>query len=316
MPDLSGSGLPARLLGATVRNKVEDLVQHPHLYFDGTQAQVRIDSQPLLNPKTLTISAWVLVRPEGAIAQKPILTKSLPTHDRPWYQYGLFVMSGDTENLSLSCYLSVGGKAVIATANDTVPLDTWGMATATWDGKTARLYWNGQQVATEPGTPAEVDGYDTPLLLGAYANLPRTADYCLGGSIGSARLYDGALSAAEIVGLYEAEKTAYPAAAKRTGVGTPYARRINDALRAKRDVLGEQLIARGGATYDGLKDALHPLFFSTGDSYQQQGVHNLIFAENGGQPPYIVPLADGSRLAAPHLPVPASARVLRRPGRS
>lgn len=299
MPDLGGAGLPARLLGVTVRNKVEDLVQHPHLYFDGLQSQVIVDHHARLNPQTLTMSAWVLVRPDGAITQKPILVKSLPAHNQPWYQYGLFVMAKGTENLSLSCYLSVAGQAVIAMGDDTVPVDTWGMATATWDGKTARVYWNGRQVASQDGPVGDLDGYDTPLLLGAYANLPRTADYCLGGLIGSARLYDGALSDAQIMGLYESEAATYPAAPKRTVEETPYAKRINDALRADRDVLGEQLIARGGATYDGLKDVLHPLFFSTGDTYQQQGVHNLIFADNGGQPPYIVPLADGSRIATP-----------------
>ena len=54
----------------------------------------------------------------------------------------------------------------------------------------------------------------------------------------------------------------------------------------------------GGATYDGIKDYLRPLFYSTGHAYTERGVHNLLWGEDGGDPPYVIPLADGSRIAA------------------
>lgn len=78
----------------------------------------------------------------------------------------------------------------------------------------------------------------------------------------------------------------------------PYAARLDAALREGRDVWGEALIAGGGATYDGIKDYLRPLFYSTGHAYTERGVHNLLWGEDGGDPPYLIPLADGSRIAA------------------
>ncbi|MHB8994353.1 MAG: LamG domain-containing protein [Armatimonadota bacterium] len=299
LPDLTGSDSDGDLTRAKVLNKIEDLVEHPCVYLDGTQGHVTIPNRQALNPKALTISAWLTVRPGGADTQKPIMVKSLPTHASPWYQYGLFVMNEGEPELQLSCYLSIGGKLQLVQAPSVVDYDSWGLATATWDGKAARLYWNGEQVAVQEGPAGDVDGYDTPLVLGAYGNLAKQAEYCLGGAISSLRVYDHALGAEEVRQLYDSEKAAYPAAAKQTAVESPYAKRLNEALRQGHDVWGEDLIARGGATYDNIKDLLHPLFYSTGDDYRQQGVHNLLFAENGGQPPYLVPLADGSRIAAP-----------------
>jgi len=77
-----------------------------------------------------------------------------------------------------------------------------------------------------------------------------------------------------------------------------YAKRLNAVLREDKDVWGEALIARGGATYDAIKDYLRPLFYSTGFTNETLGVHNLLFGLDGGEPPYIIPIADGSRIAA------------------
>jgi len=77
-----------------------------------------------------------------------------------------------------------------------------------------------------------------------------------------------------------------------------YEQRLNDALRQDRDVWGEQLIAQSGATYDNIKDGLQPLFYSTGLTNTSLGVHNILFAHSGGEPPYIIAVADGSRIAA------------------
>ena len=78
----------------------------------------------------------------------------------------------------------------------------------------------------------------------------------------------------------------------------PDPERINAALRAHNDIWGEAIIANGGATYENVQGYLPPLFFSTGKKNTELGVHNLLFGEDGGEPPYIVPLADGSGVYA------------------
>lgn len=89
---------------------------------------------------------------------------------------------------------------------------------------------------------------------------------------------------------------ALPAIAQSIYIPEP--ERINAALRERNDVWGEAIIANGGATYENVKNYLPPLFFSTGEKNTELGVHNLLFAGNGGEPPYIVPIANGSRIYA------------------
>jgi len=82
------------------------------------------------------------------------------------------------------------------------------------------------------------------------------------------------------------------------GEESDYAKRLNAVLREGRDVWGEALIAQGGATYETIKGYLRPLFYSTGFTNETLGVHNLLWGLDGGEPPYIIPVADGSRVAA------------------
>jgi len=300
LPDLSRHGHDGRLVGVTAMRKVEDLVERPYLAFDGVGGHVVVPHQASLNPAGLSIVVCVSVPPGSIDSQKPLLVKSLPSHRTPWYQYGLFLMDRPESPCSLSLYLSVGGRLQMVAAPGAVVYDTWQCLAGTYDGTAMRLFRDGTEVAV--GTvapPAPVDAFEQPLLLGAYGNLAKSAAYCLAGAVASVRLYDGALSGTTLRTLYETEKSAFPAAPQKAeGAVSEYARGLNEALRQGRDVWGEKLIADGGATYAGIKDYLHPLFFSTGDTYTATGVHNLVFGEDNGQPPFIIPLADGSRIAA------------------
>jgi hypothetical protein len=293
-----------------MRNQA-DLVERPYLAFDGLAGHVAVPHRAELNLPRLTVVAWVNVPPGSIDDQKPILAKSLPAHQPPWYQYGLFLMDRAEGPCSLSLYLSVGGALQMVSASDVVVYDTWLCLAGTYDGSSLRLFRNGAEVAAKPATaPAPIDTFEQPLLLGAYGNLAKEDTYCFGGAMASVRLYDGALDAEALRGLYEAERAAFPAAALKTaGPVSEYARGLDEALRQGRDVWGEKLIAEGGATYDTIKDLLHPLFLFTGDTYKAMGVHNLVFGEDNGQPPFIVPLADGSRIAATQYGAPRRLEV-------
>jgi hypothetical protein len=306
LPDLSGRGHDGRLVGVTAMRKVEDLVERPYLAFDGVAAHALVPHQAGLNLPQLTVVAWVNVPPGSIEDQKPLLVKSLPAHQPPWYEYGLFLMDRGEAPCSLSLYLSVGGALQMAVASDVVVYDTWQCLAGTYDGATLRLFRDGVEVAASAASvPGPVDPSDQPLLLGAYGNLPKEGTYCFGGAMASVRLYAGPLSGEALRALYEAERGAFPAAALRVeGQASEYARGLNEALRQGRDVWGEKLMAEGGATYEGMKDLLRPLFFSTGDTYQTLGVHNLVFAEDNGAPPFVIPLADGSRIAATRYDAP------------
>lgn len=72
--------------------------------------------------------------------------------------------------------------------------------------------------------------------------------------------------------------------------------RINNVLREKKDIWGQSVIKSGDAGYEKIKDYLYPLFYSTGKTSKERGVHNLIYAASDASHPMIVALADGSRL--------------------
>jgi hypothetical protein len=296
--DSTGSDRGLALHGVTVLHRQEDLVDHPHLYFDGDGAYAEVNAAPALSPKHVTISLWFRVEDSAIQAQVPLAVKSLPQHTDPWYQYGLFLTDTIEHPKSISFYVGAQGRAVIAEARGVNWGANWNHVATTYDGTVARIYMNGTEVAQSTSVLGPLDAYNTPLVLGAYANVPKTRGNCFNGAIASLRLYDGALDAEAVRAEFEQAKDTFPDRREAVVEESEYATRLNAVLREGRDVWGEALIAQGGATYDTIKDYLRPLYFSTGYTNETLGVHNLLFGLNGGDPPYIIPLADGSRIAA------------------
>ncbi len=81
-------------------------------------------------------------------------------------------------------------------------------------------------------------------------------------------------------------------------MGQPRGEALNQALEQGKDLLGERVIAEGGAAYENMKDFLPPLFYSTGASRDTFDVHHVLYAADGGEPPRFVAVADGSRICA------------------
>lgn len=71
---------------------------------------------------------------------------------------------------------------------------------------------------------------------------------------------------------------------------------INNILREKKDVWGDQIMASGEASYEKVKDLLHPLFYSIGHTSKELGIHSILYAASDASHPMIVALANGSRL--------------------
>lgn len=294
--DASGNGHDAEMIGIQAMNDQADLVERPFLFFDGNQDYAFCPAHASLNPSQMSLSVWFHADQRICNEQVPLAVKSAPAHADPYYQYGLVLF----RKTAIAAYAAIDGKLVMASASNVVKVGAWQQTVMTFDGQTLRLYCDGKEVAatTAPGALA---GFDTPLVLGAYANLPKTPKHSFKGSLARVVLEAAAASPEIIVKRFEAERSEYPAELKTAlpeNDESRYAKRINAALRENRDVWSEELIERGGLTYDAIKDFLQPLFYSTGESYQQLGVHSLTFGADGGEPPYIVALADGSRLVA------------------
>lgn len=297
LQDTGPHGLVAEQTNVDILWRVEDLIDHPSLYFQGADSFVTVENDLALNPERLTLSVWFKV-PEGRVfSQRPLVLKSAPSHDGALYQYGLFVSDDTDYPKTLAFYVGLEGVMTALVVKEVSLYDGWNRVTGTYDGAALRVYANGVPVGEPLPASGALDVYDTPLLFGAYGNLPKTEAYGFEGYISEVTLYGEALTAEAVSASYSAAQENYPKAGE-AGAQSPYAIRLDAALRENRDVWGETLIAQGGATYDTMKDLLHPLFYSTGHAYTEMGVHNLLFGENGGAPPYIIPIADGSRIAA------------------
>ena len=92
-------------------------------------------------------------------------------------------------------YYVVGGGVIIQDPT-TLPLNTWTHVAITWDGTTMRLYRNGVQVATAPLSNAPTTSAN-----GTYIGLKYDSTAPFPGRIDDVRLYNNALTAAEVADL-------------------------------------------------------------------------------------------------------------------
>ncbi len=75
--------------------------------------------------------------------------------------------------------------------------DTWYHLAATYDGDNLKAYKNGVQTADNADPSGAPDGESASMVLGKHA----TGDVCFTGTIDDARVYNYALSAAEVAPL-------------------------------------------------------------------------------------------------------------------
>ena len=117
-------------------------------------------------------------------------------------------------------YLTSPTKLAYLTSPSTTPLQTWTHLAGTWDGREARLYVNGTEVATAPiGGPLGAE--TNPVVLGGNGNGgSRMVSELVPGRLGDIMLYRRALAADEIVRLASGPPL-LPAATVRPDGGGP-----------------------------------------------------------------------------------------------
>jgi hypothetical protein len=302
-----GDATPSNNRGLTLDNvesviSTETLGLPSHFVFDGSDAAITVPDGDELNQSPFSIAVWVNPARGSLADQKGLLVKSLPAHEAPWYQWGLFLIDRPDLPASVAFYLSKEGRLHQVTARNVPLYEGWTHLAATHDGGTMRLYINGQRVAETPVPTTPLTVAPTPLVIGAYEHLARTPTYCYKGRMADIRLYNDCLDDQRVAALYGELRDRFPAAEPPPAPReeTEYEKKLNEALRSSRDLWGERLIASGGATYEGLQDLLQPLFDATGETNTEYGPHTVLFGDDGGQPPYVVATADGHYLYAEH----------------
>ena len=194
--DGSGNGNIGALTGGPVWQSATNCKVGPCLSFDGVSSRVDIPNSPSLNTTSgFTVALWYQAAANtGSIASKPLGTGSLNS----WQLEFL-----DSSTLSFTSSDS------LAQTFDTIPASpagTWTFVTASWDGTTKKLYLDG----VERLSAARLIAFDTsPVVIGGDYNsglfvLP------FGGSVDEIKIFDRALTPAEILALYQEAASALP----------------------------------------------------------------------------------------------------------
>jgi hypothetical protein len=155
------------------------------LTFDGVNDRVQVaDSSSVDILSAITISAWVKFTPG-----KPwnvVVLKESASND---HTYALWI--SPTGQITAAFALSDGARGV--SSPDLFPADTWTYVTVTYDGVFMRLYLNAVEVATNSASGTFANTAE-PLWIGG----DQWAGDEFTGSIDEVRLYDRALTVAEI----------------------------------------------------------------------------------------------------------------------
>lgn len=166
--------------------------------FDGVNDYIRLNNAFDLQQRT--ISFWVYPTSDVTVPQ------GIYTSDNNSLQYGNTNFEMDKYSLGVLQFgMSIGGNVAVSSTN----LNQWYLLTSTWDGTTAKFYVNGALVSTGTNTDNSnsMDG-NSSALLGCGRNLTKF----FSGKIDDVKIYNRALTEAEVAGLTAIEDAFNPLA--------------------------------------------------------------------------------------------------------
>ncbi|MGI6607121.1 MAG: LamG-like jellyroll fold domain-containing protein, partial [Peptococcia bacterium] len=183
--DTSGNDNHGTIAGPTWTNGVVGKA----LSFSGNGC-VEVPHHAFLNPRNaLTIEAWI--NPSTNMNWRKVISKSLGSNT----DYSIF--QGSESNLAFSLKMGNVARTVYSPANS-VPLGEWTYVVGTYDGSRVKLYLNGTLVKTI-NISGEINAHNEPLRIGGEKN-----GAYFEGMIDEVKIYNEALSAAEIQDRYNA----------------------------------------------------------------------------------------------------------------
>ena len=214
--DSSGSGnagtLTPNATGVWVAGKINDGAK-----LNGTTQYVSIpDAASLRLSGSWSISEWVkLSALPGASSVEELFTKQASAGGTVNYTLSVDNNGNCTTDPTFGvAFTNTSGTAAVACYNVVVATGTWYHVTGVWDSSatTLSLYVNGISVAstTTALVPDSSAGY--PLTIGEVFGA-----YFLNGTVDDVRLYNRALSPADVLTLYNSEKSACASPVGHTG---------------------------------------------------------------------------------------------------
>ena len=177
------------------------------LRFDGIDDYVQMANSTSLNPSNITLEVWFNVTSGTLAAQKALIQKAYTSHNPPYYQYTLLLVDTAAWPKTASFRIAVGGALYSLTATGTAyGYGSWHHFVSTYDGETMYSYLDGAQIASTTSPSGNINSYSTVIQLAAYPNLAHNSTYSFSGLLDEVRIYNRALTTAEIQEHYTLSK--------------------------------------------------------------------------------------------------------------
>ena len=197
--NLASTSLPGTLSNITYTD--------PYFSYNGSTSQVTVADNILLEPGSgsWTMEAWVYQT--GSSGSQVVLGKFDPGGLAADVSYSIRVNSGG----SIYAQMGDGTGAYINSTTYNLPLNTWKQVVYVYTNsggtKTLQTYVNGASIGTVNHTLNSILNTTANLYLGSYNNGEYSQYY--NGRIGVTRLYNTALTAANVLQNYNADKSKY-----------------------------------------------------------------------------------------------------------
>ena len=195
------TNLASTSLNGTISNAT---YTSPYLTYNGSSSQINIADNSLLEPGSgdWTMEAWVYL--SSSSGSKVVLGKFDPGGAAQDVSYSIRIQGA-------GIYAQIGnGSGVVDTALYTLPLNTWTHVTYVWKNvatNSLEAYINGVSVNSVSHSFSSVLNTSANLYIGSY-NGGEYSQY-MNGRIGITRLYSAALSSAQVLQNYNADKSKY-----------------------------------------------------------------------------------------------------------
>jgi len=195
--DLSGGGRHGTMSNVTFTS--------PYLTFNGTSSQISVPDSLVLEPQGIdyTIEIWVN-QSVIAGATRTLIAKTDGGNSADW-GYGLRTISnGNT-------YMEMGnGSTSVTSPSSTLSINTWYQVVGVWTNLASNsiaLYINGSLIGSNSHSYASIKNTTSPLYIGSF-NGGQFSQW-LNGSVGIVRMYNKALTAAEVLNNFNVDKSKY-----------------------------------------------------------------------------------------------------------
>jgi hypothetical protein len=193
--DESGNGNHGVVHGATLTTDRFGSEESAYR-FDGINDYIEIADSPSLDiEQQITIAAWVRFysNPDGS---SRIVDKSHTDCRAPWNMYGLRMCCKASR---FSFDVTTYGSNHISNSTSDYPPDAWHFVIGTYDGSAQKLYVDGV-LDSSAAVSGPIETNNEPLLIGKHRGCESQH---FDGVLDDVRIYNRALSEAEIGGLYE-----------------------------------------------------------------------------------------------------------------